>query len=411
MRSARLVWIMALLLSLADSASGTPANTNGTFRNHVQPVLAKFGCSSGACHGAAAGQNGFRLSLRGYDDEGDYLSLTRHALGRRIVPSDPGRSLLLLKPTGSVPHKGGKRFDVDSLEYNVLAAWIAAGAPGPQPTDPRIERLEVEPGQTLLKPGASQPLTVRAHFSDGHAEDVTRWAKYTSANESVANVGEDGTVTVLGNGEGAITAWYLSRIAVATVTVPYTNPVPPAPFAETPLRNCIDQLVLEKLQRLNLPPSPRCSDAEFIRRAFLDTIGTLPTAQEVRRFLEDNHDAPLTPLRGENSPSQGARFEPQNHGAPPLPALSPAQSGGEGGRPVAPKRSEGGRPGEGEVHGKGSRTPSEATVSKRDRLIDTLLDRPSHEKPFLLLVVGYPETDAVVPDIHRKPLAHIVTWR
>src|ERR1041385_4646665 len=126
----------SLLLSLSgrtaeatDAASGA---TNITFRNHVQPVLAKFGCSSGACHGAAAGQNGFKLSLRGYDDEGDYLALTRQALGRRIIPADPGRSLLLLKPTTPLPHKGGKRFEVDSLEYRVLAGWIAAGAPGPK---------------------------------------------------------------------------------------------------------------------------------------------------------------------------------------------------------------------------------------------------------------------------------------
>ncbi len=256
-----------------------------TFRNHVQPVLAKFGCSSGACHGAAAGQNGFKLSLRGYDDEGDYLALTRNALGRRIVPSDPGRSLLLLKPTGAVPHKGGKRFDVESLEYKVLSQWIAAGAPGPGKEDARVERIEVVPDHTVLSPGASQPLTVRAHFNDGHAEDVTRWVKYTSANETVGTVGEDGKVTVVGNGEGAITAWYLSRIAMATVTAPFTNSVSHSVFAQAAKRNFIDDLVLEKLQSLNLAPSPRCTDAEFIRRAFLDTIGTLPTAGETRAFL------------------------------------------------------------------------------------------------------------------------------
>ena len=125
----------SLLLSLSGrTAEATDAGlgvTNSTFRNHVQPVLAKFGCSSGACHGAAAGQNGFKLSLRGYDDEGDYLALTRQALGRRIIPSDPGRSLLLLKPTAAIPHKGGKRFEVGSREYRILAEWISAGAPGP----------------------------------------------------------------------------------------------------------------------------------------------------------------------------------------------------------------------------------------------------------------------------------------
>src|SRR6185503_18016623 len=111
-----------------------------SFRNHVQPVLARNGCSAGACHGAAAGQNGFRLSLRGYDDQGDFTTLTRQALGRRVDTSDPGRSLILLKATATVPHKGGKRFEVDSAEYKILADWIAAGAPGPSASDARIER-------------------------------------------------------------------------------------------------------------------------------------------------------------------------------------------------------------------------------------------------------------------------------
>src|SRR5207302_8432171 len=136
-----------------------------------RPRLGKVGCSAGACHGAAAGQNGFKLSLRGYDDEGDYLTLPRQALGRRIVPSDPGRSLFLLKPTTAVPHKGGKRFDTDSLEYRVLSEWIAAGTPGPKPDDTRIVRIEVLPPHVVLQPSASQQLSVRAHFSDGHTED------------------------------------------------------------------------------------------------------------------------------------------------------------------------------------------------------------------------------------------------
>jgi hypothetical protein len=258
-----------------------------SFRNHVQPVLAKAGCSSGACHGAAAGQNGFKLSLRGYDDESDFRAITRQALGRRIVPADPARSLLLLKPTAAVPHKGGQRFDTESLEYRVLAEWIAAGTPGPNAGDPRIRRIEILPENVVLKPGAAQQFIVLAHFSDGQVRDVTRWAKYTDANASVTSVGDTGGVKVMGFGEGAVTAWFLSRIAIATVTVPYENKVPPSIFAKARRRNFIDELVLEKLQSLNLPPSPRCSDEEFIRRAFLDTIGTLPTAQETRAFLAD----------------------------------------------------------------------------------------------------------------------------
>src|SRR5262245_55353556 len=256
-----------------------------SFRNNVQPVLAKAGCNAGACHGAAAGQNGFKLSLRGYDDEADFMALTRHALGRRIVPTDPGRSLMLLKPTGAVPHKGGKRFEADSLDYRVLADWIAAGTPGPKRDDTRIERIEILPEQVVLKPAAIQQLLVRAHFSDGHTEDVTHWAKYTAANGSVTQVDDTGNVSVVGNGEGAITAWYLSRIAIATVTVPYTNKVAPSVFANAKRRNFIDDLVLEKLRSLNLPPSPRSSDAEFLRRAYLDTIGVLPTSEQAREFL------------------------------------------------------------------------------------------------------------------------------
>ncbi len=258
-----------------------------SFRNHIQPVLAKNGCSAGACHGAAAGQNGFKLSLRGYDDEGDYLTLTRAALGRRIVPSDPGSSLMLLKPTTAVPHKGGKRFETNSLDYRIIAEWIAAGAPGPKPDDARITRIEILPSHAVLKAGANQQLSVQAHFSDGHIEDVTRWAKYTSANETVAQIDENGFVKVVGFGEGAVTAWYLSRIDIATLAVPYTNQIPAKVFTRAKRRNFIDQMVLDKLRDLNLPPSPRSSDSEFLRRAYLDTIGMLPTATEAEQFLAD----------------------------------------------------------------------------------------------------------------------------
>jgi hypothetical protein len=258
-----------------------------SFRNHVQPVLAKTGCSAGACHGAAAGQNGFKLSLRGYDNQGDYLALTRQAFGRRVNPEDPARSLMLLKPTGAVPHKGGKRFETNSIDYRVLAEWIAAGTPPPRDGDARIQKVEMLPETVLLEPGATQQLLARATFSDGHVEDVTHWAKFSAANATVTQVDEEGKVKVIGNGEGAITAWYLSRIAVTTITAPLTNQVSPRLFSRAPRRNFIDDMALEKLRSLNLPPSPRCSDAEFIRRAFLDTIGVLPTEEETRGFLAD----------------------------------------------------------------------------------------------------------------------------
>jgi len=258
-----------------------------SFRNHVESVFSKAGCNSGACHGAASGKNGFRLSLRGYDPEGDFLTLTRQSRGRRIVPEDPGRSLLLTKPTGATPHKGGLRFTTDSLEYRVIAEWIAAGAPAPRAEDPRIEELQMLPPNVVLKPGLKQQFLVRARFSDGHWEDVTRWAKYTSANESVTQAGEDGQVSVVGYGEGVLTAWYASRVAVAAVSSPFAKPVAPEVFANAPRRNFIDELVLAKLASLNIPPSPQASDSEFLRRAHLDTIGELPTAEEARAFLAD----------------------------------------------------------------------------------------------------------------------------
>lgn len=261
-----------------------------SFRNHVQSVLTKAGCNMGACHGAQAGKKGFKLSLRGYDAEGDYNILTRQARGRRVVPSDPGRSLMLTKPTGVLPHGGGLRFEADSLEYRVLADWIADGLAGPRENDRRIDHLEVLPKNAVLAPGAKQQLIVIAHFGDGHREDVTQWVKYTSANGEVAQVDEQGLVQITGYGEGALTAWYLSKVVVASVTVPFANTLEPAIFANAPRRNFIDDLVLTKLQNLNLPPSPECSDAEFLRRAYLDTSGTLPTVDEVKAFLADTSE-------------------------------------------------------------------------------------------------------------------------
>ena len=258
-----------------------------SFANHVQAVLSKAGCNSGACHGALAGKGGLKLSLRGYDTKKDHHTLTRQAHGRRIELADPGRSLLLVKPSGALPHKGGLRFDVDSFEYRVLAEWLSAGALGPSDADPSVDRVEILPHLATLQPGDKQQLVVRAHYSDGHAEDVTRWAKYTSASEAVASVGEGGELTVMGYGEGAITAWFASKIVIARVTSPYANEVANEVYEQTPKRNFIDELVTKQLRRLNLPPSPPAGDTEFLRRAYLDTIGTLPTADEVRNFLAD----------------------------------------------------------------------------------------------------------------------------
>lgn len=276
-----------LLASASVEVAEAEQEFSPSFRIDVQSVLSKAGCNSGACHGAAAGKNGFKLSLRGYDTEGDYLFITRQARGRRIVPSDPGRSLLLMKPTGAVPHKGGKRFDVDSDAYRTIAAWIARGAAAPKGDDPHLDRLIILPKKLRLEPGMRQEITVLAHYTDGRSADVTRWCRFSSTNESVAAVSEDGQITVMGHGEGAVSAWYMSQNVVATVSVPYPHDPLADVFASVKRQNFIDEIVLRKLQGLNIPPSPPAGDGEFLRRAFLDTLGVLPTVEETKAFLAD----------------------------------------------------------------------------------------------------------------------------
>ncbi len=258
-----------------------------SFRNHVLSVMSKVGCNSGACHGAAAGKNGFKLTLRGYDPETDYATLTRQGAGRRVVRVEPAASLILLKPTLTIPHGGGRRFPPSSPEFQVLAEWIAAGAPPPREDDPRIRSLEFFPAEATLRPAAGQQVLVRARFSDGHTEDVTRWAKYSSSDDGVATVEDDGKVKMRGSGEAAISVWYQSQVAFARLAVPYPYRVDAQVFARARRNNFIDDLVLKKLRMFHVEPSESAGDAEFLRRLHLDAAGTLPTAEEAERFLND----------------------------------------------------------------------------------------------------------------------------
>jgi hypothetical protein len=260
-----------------------------SFDNHVEAVFSKQGCNMGACHGAAAGKGGFRLTLRAYDPEVDYARLRLEGRGRRVVKTNPPDSLLLKKPSLNVSHVGGLKLRKDTLEYRVLSEWIAAGAPGPRSGEPRITRLEVYPSDRVLLPRAEQHLLVTALFSDGHAEDVTHWAKYSSNEEPIAHVDDEGLVTMHSAGETAISVWYLGKVAFARVSVPF-NPALSSSLIPHPLSlSPIDALVHAKLSKLHLRESSLCTDAEFIRRAFLDTIGTLPTATETRAFLTDTN--------------------------------------------------------------------------------------------------------------------------
>ena len=269
------------------------------FDAHVLAVLSRQSCNSGACHGALAGKGGFRLSLHGYDSQADHFSITRQDRGRRIEPADPGQSLLLAKPSMLIAHKGGLRLEPHSDDYRLLAEWIASGAPGPQGAshDAPLSRLEVLPDALRLRPADRQQLIVRAHYADGRCEDVTHWAKFTSANQTVANVSPNGEVQIIDAGKGAIAVWFGSRIAMASLVVPYESPeATQSPAAGSQLAdasgdfqpaNLIDQILWDEWQALGLQPSGQCDDATFIRRAFVDATGTLPSPEQVLQFTAD----------------------------------------------------------------------------------------------------------------------------
>lgn len=269
--------------------AGADEPFNWSFRNHIQPILFKTGCSTGACHGAAAGKNGFILSLRGYDHEADHHALTRDAQGRRVSLAQPEDSLILLKPTGEIPHEGGVRFEKDSESYRMLLEWIQDGAPGPDEADPLITHLEVFPKRAMLEKDSVQQVVVQAHFTDGSYRDVTEWAKFGTTDDVVATVDDDGVVTVLSSGSTSITVWYSSKVASADVLVPRAKPVSAEVFANSPRNNYIDDHILAKLKSLQIAPSGEADDETFIRRVHLDLLGVLPDPETVTRFVRSGN--------------------------------------------------------------------------------------------------------------------------
>lgn len=271
---------LALLLAPACLRAEAPS-----FLNDVMPLFTRLGCNQGACHGKGAGQNGFRLSLRGYAPELDHLGITREYQGRRVNPAVPAQSLLLLKPLGIAPHEGGKLLSEGSRAYQVLLAWLQAGMPGPRAQDPQVVRLEVTPASGSFAVGAEAQLQVWADFSDGSRRDVTWLARFESNDAGVATVDPAGRLRVRREGETAVRASFLGQVAVALVTVPYARPVRAEVYARR--HNLIDEHVLAKLAALRIEPSEAASDTQFLRRVFLDTLGVLPTPAEVRAFLAD----------------------------------------------------------------------------------------------------------------------------
>jgi hypothetical protein len=256
-----------------------------SFKLDVMPVFMKAGCNAGACHGSSRGKDGFRLSLFGYDSDGDYYRLTRESIGRRLNLALPEESLLVEKALGRVPHTGGERFTDKSEHYATLMRWLRAGAPKDGTNVPKVVKVEMMPRQAVLDgAGAAQKLTVRANYSDGTDRDVTKLAAFFSGNETAAKVSESGVVTAGQRGEAFVTARFETHtVGAQMIVVPkglkFTWP-------EVPEHNYIDTLVNAKLKKLRMTPSELCDDATFIRRASIDLTGTLPTPAQVQEFLD-----------------------------------------------------------------------------------------------------------------------------
>jgi hypothetical protein len=255
------------------------------FPNQVVPIFTKVGCNNGGCHGKASGQNGFKLSLLGFEPEFDFMSLVKEGRGRRLFPAAPERSLLLMKASGQVPHGGGRKFEPNSEEYKIVRRWIAAGMPYGSETDPTVTKISIYPEHRVISKQDHQQLAVLAHYSDGSVEDITRRAQFDSNEQEIANVDPTGLVSSYSlTGQAAIMARYQGQVAVFRIVVPLGISTPEYSF-ET--KSYVDKLAQKKWQELGIVPSERCSDEVFIRRVYLDIGGTLPTPKQVEAFVKD----------------------------------------------------------------------------------------------------------------------------
>lgn len=267
-----------------ESRDGDSQTAAPLFTRHVQAVFSRLGCNAGTCHGSVQGQNGFRLSLFSADASLDYNEVVRDAAARRVSRLRPADSLLLMKPAGEMPHAGGKLAARGTAEYEIVRRWIEAGASFDAGDESRVVSLIATPPRSTQPPGSEFSIRVQAKFADGTSEDVSSLCSFSSRDEGVATVDVDGRVRTVGAGDTTILVRYRAEPVMASVVVPRSSK---QPFPKITATNFIDEHVLAKLRRLNIPPVGKADDATFLRRATLDITGRLPTPSEVREFLAD----------------------------------------------------------------------------------------------------------------------------
>ena len=284
----RIFWISIIAICVSStvactSSLGQENPTPVSFVNDVVPLLTKAGCNAGLCHAKAGnGQNGFRLSLLGFEPKEDFVYMVKDSRGRRLSLADPESSLLLLKSTAKIPHGGGARFDNPSEEYSTLLNWIRQGASYDAEIAPQLVSLEVQPNRATIKSGSQQQLKVIASYSDQRQRDVTSTALFESNDSAMAEVSSKGLVTIhVLPGKVAVMVRYQSKVSVFNAAVPLGAVTDGLPSS----KNFVDDAVFENLKELGIPSSPVCDDATFLRRASLDIAGRLPTDEERTNFF------------------------------------------------------------------------------------------------------------------------------